>query len=304
LDHYRRFSFLPDVKEPLDRWFQLPDGRTAAEVQHFYAWARDLAPDVEVIVDPLCGAGSAGVAARNEGLAFRGFDGYPPRALYALAKCQSGDAAFLRELAARPDIADASAALHHVAETRPSDDPLLTIMAACRVASLDIGAGPSFAELLAWIAEDLDGSPSDVDLDVECMDIRQRDDEVFDLRPAVMVTAPPHPLTRGVFRDPDDPVLTEAVEALRRLGRYRSHTEAATAAGLVPAVFAFGVQRFPGLRAAIIEYEDPPGHSSGAEQIIEVGEAYGFRWVETVVTYEATPDGHHQGGGGQVLLRR
>jgi len=99
-------------------------------------------------------------------------------------------------------------------------------------------------------------------------------------------------------------VIAEATAALRRLDRYEGRAEEAKGAGLVPAVFDFGLARFPGLRVAIIEFEDPPGYPSGAEHIIEVGRAYGFALVETIVTYEAAPDGHHKGGGGQVLLRR
>ncbi|MGY0230918.1 hypothetical protein [Longispora urticae] len=306
-DHYHRFSFLPDESEPVDRWFQVPDGRTVREVGHLISLARDLAPSAELVVDPLCGAGSAAVAARCEDMAFRGFEVYPPRALFALTKCRPYDIGAWKRLleTAGPD-PDAADLRRAAAEWTSPDRSVLTLATACLVAESELPSGPSFGDRLRWITEDLAGGPAATDLDVTCLSIREEHgDAPPDPRPAILLTSPPHPRTRGTFKDHGDPDLVDSVHELRRTGRYlASESRPADISGLVPTMFSFVERRYPGVRVAIIEFEDPPGYPSGSTAIIQAAVERGYEVVEVLITYQAAPDGQHPGSGGLVFLRR
>jgi hypothetical protein len=88
-DHFARVPFLPDPGDLIDRWFQVPDGRSVAEIAYLIDMLRAHGIDGDLLVDPFAGAGSAVIAAARRGMAFRGFDAYPPRLLYTLAKASA-----------------------------------------------------------------------------------------------------------------------------------------------------------------------------------------------------------------------
>jgi len=77
-------DYLPDRREPIDRWYQAENSSNVRTTLHIIA---ELAPArPSLILDPFAGAGSAAVAARSLGVPFFGVDADPILTCVTIAK--------------------------------------------------------------------------------------------------------------------------------------------------------------------------------------------------------------------------
>lgn len=77
-------EYLPDPDEPIGRWFTMPNTGNSRAVARTVA---DLCPGApDVLIDPFCGAGCSGLAARHLGIRFVGVEIDPVLACVSAAK--------------------------------------------------------------------------------------------------------------------------------------------------------------------------------------------------------------------------
>jgi hypothetical protein len=77
-------QYYPDAEDPIDKWLQTDASANAATIVRIIQDIHGGVPDV--VVDPFCGAGSSGLAARRMGIPFFGIELDPILAGVSLAK--------------------------------------------------------------------------------------------------------------------------------------------------------------------------------------------------------------------------
>jgi hypothetical protein len=306
LDYFARVPFLPDPMLPVDRWFQVPDGRSVREIGYLIDHLAGLGLTGEVLVDPFAGAGGAAVAAAQHNLAFRGYDVYPPRLLYTLAKCVSfgADATLGRRLVS----ARAARTAHELIEGYRSDPAVLTLLGALAVARTDpdLTARTDRHEILI---DDVWSTPSTPmnDLDAWCHAVGDPPAGLpVDERPAIVITSPPHPRTRARFQTRTTESVQLSEELLGALGRLRRSWEDVPPPrpDSIRAMFQFLRHVHPATSGVVIEFENVPDEPSSQELTIQAGAAFGFEILETVITYLEAPDVGPGRVGGFIVFRR
>lgn len=83
-------QYYPDADDPIDRWLQVDASANASTIARIIRDIHGGVPDV--VVDPFCGAGSTGLAARRMGIPFFGIELDPLLAGASLAKVALSDA--------------------------------------------------------------------------------------------------------------------------------------------------------------------------------------------------------------------
>jgi hypothetical protein len=300
LDYFNRVPFLPAEDDAVDRWFQIPDGRSVGELEFLLSESvtRYGASQADTLIDPLCGAGSGAVAAARRGWSFVGCERDPVRALYALAKAVAvGDE--------RPAINDVRRAL--LGTGAKVGRAAKIIASAVEVANLQM---PLQRQLLVEnVLEDLERLARESGLgkmDVWCLDVGVDHACPTDESESVMITSPPHPRSRAVFAPEDSPPVQRARACLSEVGHMRRPQRNASDGSRTPFgnVLRFVGGSFPRCALAIVEYETPEGEPDSAARIVAEGHAAGWNELETVITYEAAPDTPWRGRGGYVVLAR
>jgi hypothetical protein len=306
LDYFSRIPFLPDPMQPTDRWFQVPDGRSVREIGHLIGHLAEHGLAGDVLVDPFAGAGSAAVAAAEHSLAFRGFDAYPPRLLYTLAKCVG--LAAESKLGMRLVAGDATIPSHNLISRYRSDRAALTLLGALAVACTDpdlTGRNDRREVLIADVSSAVPAPMKDFDAWCHTLGDPFADLPVDD-RPAIVITSPPHPRTRARFQNRATSSVQLAEEVLCALGRLRRSWENVPPRrpDSIRAMFQFLRKVFPATEGIVIEFENVTDEPSSQDLTVQAGAAFGFEVIEIIITYLVAPDVGPGRQGGFIVFRR
>jgi hypothetical protein len=300
--YFDRVAFLPEA-DRVDRWFQVPDGRSVSEVCFLidectsrYGLARP-----ELVIDPLCGTGSAAVAAALRGLSFEGYERDPLRALYAAAKC----AGLGSKRPSGQRFLDALQSVQrHGATSGASDLPEWTMAVAAALAASDdtlLHPGSNVAYIVAADLDERSAAPSSALFRAQWRDIADVGSESPDHRPAVVITSPPHPRSRAAFVPPNDESVAVARTEMRRLGAANPMDTTASSFDHRN-LFTFLSRCHPGAHVAFVEFETVDEYGPTEDRVVSASRDFGWSCLEIVDTYVAAPDEADRGRGGYVVL--
>lgn len=317
LSYFDRVPFAPDPIERIDRWFQVPDGRNVHEVSFLIDECRRRygAQDVELLVDPMSGAGGACLAAAKAGMDFVGLERNAPRALYSLAKCVAASGQLPNPESLRLAVAELEVMLEPSGQIEPFDHPNFVVAAAISVARLESRRTLVRRDPLDLVLEDLaieaPEAPPPISADAICVDILNKSLEALPRsnRTTAVITSPPHPRTRARLSSDLSDAAILARRCLTKVGRL-VEPEAdedfgalnAHAQSPVDGVMRVARDVFPDTRLVLLEYESPKDMPDLVPQLIAAGRGYGFGIEDIVLTYEAAPDEPSRGRGGYVVL--
>lgn len=313
LGYFDRVSFAPRADSIVDRWFQVPDGRSVDEIEFLIRQCRDRygLDDLGLLADPLAGAGSAAVAAATAGLGFVGLERDAPRALFALAKCVSlaCSAIDLREI---EDLAAAASALRSDTRVDPFAYPALVLacaVAVARLAGSDLSSGndplPAINRDLGALGQAGHFRRPLRPAEMICADANTSDLPTFAdwVLPTAIITSPPHPRTRATWAADDSEAAALARRSLERFGRW-AHRRGGVSTQSTPVHGVFRVaQRLPATRIVILECESPVETDPVEREYVAIGEESGFAVEEYVTTYLSAPDQPGRGRGGYLVFR-
>jgi hypothetical protein len=299
--HFDRVAFSPSFADPVDRWFQMPDSRSVEEICYL---ATTVLPRYDNrglvrIVDPMCGTGSAAVAAHRLGLDFVGIERDASRALYAAAKCAALSVAIPAAMLRRCIEAE-----RFVTDIESDSQRATQLLAAAiALASDDNSLVSQQKELLRIVEEDLDGlTPCDLAYQLLWMDSRSHAD-LAARRPGLTlgVVSPPHPRTRASQEHDSHGSYQYAKAALQQYGLATPEL-LSTTADVADSVM-------DGLKTlladiAMIEFETLPEMRPTEDRLCEAAGSAGWLPIAIVHTYAEAPDDPGRGRGGYVILQR